>query len=228
MRIRLSFDLKAVLFSLIALAIVSLISAPTQARTLDEIMSSKKIVVGIHAGLPPLGMYNEKNEMDGFDVELARKLGTMLGVEVELVKVAANDRIPFVASGKIDFTLGAMTRTVSRAKVIDFSLPIYTEALGVLTTKDKPYEKVEDLNDPNVRLVVVRGTTGARYIKANLPKAKVLQIDDQPELVTLLAQGRADASINVIEFLGLHMKKHKVEWKVLKTPVKIYYPKSGS
>lgn len=70
------------------------------ARTLDEILSSKKIAVGVNPALPPLGMYNEKNEMDGFDVEFARKIAELLGVELELVKVSANDRIPFLASGK--------------------------------------------------------------------------------------------------------------------------------
>lgn len=198
-----------------------------QARTLDEILSAKKIVVGINPSLPPLGVYNDKNEIDGFDVEFAKKIAEMLGVALEVVKVGANDRIPFLASGKIDFVMGAMTRTAARAKVIDFTLPVYTEVLGVLTTAAKSYKSWKDLNDPSVRLVSVRGTTGAAFILKNMPKATTTLVDDQPEEVTLLAQGRADAAITVIDFHGPHLKKHKVEWKILETPIDVYYCPAG-
>jgi hypothetical protein len=151
----------------------------------------------------------------------------MLGVEVELVKVSANDRIPFLASGKIDFVMAAMTRTPARAKVIDFTLPVHTEVLGVLTTDKKPFKDWKELNDPGVRLVSVRGTTGAAFIQKNLPKATLTLLDDQPENVTLIAQGRADAAISVIDFLGVHMNKHKVNWKVVDAPIEIYYCPAG-
>jgi polar amino acid transport system substrate-binding protein len=197
------------------------------ARTLDEILSSKKIAVGVNPALPPLGLYNDKNELDGFDAELAKKVAELLGVELELVKVGANDRIPFLASGKIDFVLAAMTRNPARAKVIDFTVPIHTETLGVLTTAQKPYKDWKELNDPSVRLVSVRGTTGAAFIQKNLPKATLTLLDDQPENVTLIAQGRADAAISVIDFLGVHMNKHKITWKVVEAPIEVYYCAAG-
>jgi polar amino acid transport system substrate-binding protein len=131
------------------------------------------------------------------------------------VKVTANDRIPFLTSGKIDFVLAAMTRTSARAKVIDFTVPVHTEALAVLTTGDKPYKNWKDLDDPSVRLVSVRGTTGANFIQQNLPKAKLTLLDDQPENVTMIAQGRADAAVSVVDYLGQQMNKHKVAWRVL-------------
>ncbi len=33
-----------------------------------------------------------------------------------------------------------MTRTPERAKVIEFTVPVHTEVLGVLTTEDQPYQ----------------------------------------------------------------------------------------
>lgn len=133
--------------------------ASASARTLDEIVASKKIVIGVNPTLPPLGIFNDKNEIDGFDVEIARKLGELLGVKTEIVQVGSPDRIPFVSSGKIDAVLGAMTITAERQKVIDFTVPLHTEVLGVLTTKAKPYKDWMELNDPSVKLVEVRGAT---------------------------------------------------------------------
>ncbi len=77
------------------------------ARSLDEILSSGTLKVGVNPTLPPLGTYDDKNQIVGFDVDYAQKLADMLGVKLEVVQVGSPDRIPFVASGKIDIVMGA-------------------------------------------------------------------------------------------------------------------------
>lgn len=198
-----------------------------QARTLDEILSSKTLKVGVNPTLPPLGKFDEKNEIVGFDVDIASKIAEMLGVELEIVQVGSPDRIPFVASGKIDFVMGAMTRTPERAKVIDFTVPVHTEVFGVLTTGDKPYKHWNELNDAAITLVQVRGTTPIKFIEENLPDAEVLLLDNYPDVIRAIAQGRGAAMIDVIDFVGEHMNKHQVDWKVVETPVNVYYCSLG-
>ncbi len=184
-------------------AIVLMIPGLSSARTLDEILSSKKLVVGVNPTLPPLGLFNDKNEIDGFDVEISRKLAEMLGVQLEVVKVGSPDRVPFVASGKIDYVMGALTRTPERAKVIDFTVPIQTEVLSVLSTDAKPYKSWKDLDNSEVKLVQVRGTTPIDFIKKSLPKAQVLLLDNYPDAVRAIAQGRGDAMVDVVDYLGI-------------------------
>ncbi len=195
-----------------------------QGRTLDEILRSQKLIVGVNPSVPPTAMFNDKNELDGFDVQFSRKIAAMLGVDIEFVQVGANDRVPFVAAGKVDYVMGAMTRTPARAKVIDFTVPVTTEANAVLTIEGKPLQKWQDLNDPKYTVAEVRGTTSAEFVRANLPQAKLLLLDDHPSLVTALAQGRADASINVVELEIKYMALHpEVKWHTLPTPVRLYY-----
>ena len=57
---------------LIACAVFGSMNA--SARSLDEIMQSKTLIVGVNPNLPPLGVYDEKNEISGFDVSVARKI----------------------------------------------------------------------------------------------------------------------------------------------------------
>lgn len=193
------------------------------ARTLAEILASKKIVFGVNPTLPPLGIFNEKNEIDGFDVDVARKIGEMLGVKTEIVQVGSPDRIPFVSSGKIDAVLGAMTITAERQKVIDFTVPVHTEVLGVLTTKSKPYKDWLELNDPSVRMVEVRGSTPVKLVQEKLPKAQLLLLDNYPDAVRAIAQGRADAMIDVMDFMTEHTRKHKVDWRIVDAPIDVYF-----
>lgn len=199
------------------------LSVSASARTLDEIVASKKLIVGVNPTLPPLGIFNDKNEIDGFDVDVARKLGELLGVKTEIVQVGSPDRIPFVSSGKIDAVLGAMTITAERQKVIDFTVPLHTEVLGVLTTKSKPYKDYMDLNDPAVKLVEVRGATPVKLVQEKLPKAQLLLLDNYPDAVRAIAQGRADAMIDVMDFMTEHTAKHKVDWRIVDAPIDVYF-----
>jgi polar amino acid transport system substrate-binding protein len=199
------------------------LSASAAARTLDEILASKKLVIGVNPTLPPLGIFNDKNEIDGFDVDVARKIGELLGVKTEIVQVGSPDRIPFVSSGKIDAVLGAMTITAERQKVIDFTVPLHTEVLGVLTTKSKPYKDWMELNDPSVKLVEVRGATPVKLVQEKLPKAQLLLLDNYPDAVRAIAQGRADAMIDVMDFMTEHTARHKIDWRIVDAPIEVYF-----
>jgi polar amino acid transport system substrate-binding protein len=211
--IRLSFA------SLAALAALALAPGAPAAHTLDEILSGKKLVLGVNPTLPPLGLYNDRNEIDGFDVVMGRKLAEMLGVELQIVPVGSPDRVPFVQSGKVDIVMGGMARTPDRAKVIDFTVPVHTEVLSVLTTEGQPFTSWKDLNKSTVTLVQVRGSTPLDFIKANIPDAKVTLLDNYPDAVRALAQGRGDALIDVIDYMGRYMKNYSVKWKILKEPI---------
>lgn len=210
--------------AMVGAAVVATLAAPVAAaRSLDEIMASKKLVVGINPTLPPLGVFNAKNEIDGVDVDIARAIAAKMGLTLEIVQVGSPDRIPFVNSGKIDMVMGAMTWTPERAKAIDYTVPVYTEVMGVLTTKKTDWKDWKELDDPKVRLVQVRGTTPVKFIAEKLPKAQVLLLDNYPDAVRAIAQDRADGMVDVLDFLTEHTKTHKVEWKTVPTPVDVYF-----
>jgi len=211
------FGLALVVFFLIGGSIAG-------AKSLDQILSAGEIRVGINPQQPPLGMFNDKNEITGFDPEFAGVIAKKLGVKLQIVQVGSPDRIPFVAADKIDFVMGAMTRTSERAKTIDFTVPVHTEILGVLTTQGKPFKTYKDLNKSSVTLVQVRGTTPIQFIEKNIPQAKVLLLDNYPDVIRGVAQGRGDAMIDVLDFVTKHMDTHKqTKWKILETPITVYY-----
>jgi len=213
---------------LAALIGVAALSPALQARPLDEVLKSGTLKVGVNPTLPPLAKFDDKNEIVGFDVDFATEIAKMLGVKLEIVQVGSPDRIPFVASGKIDVVMGAMTRNPERAKVIDFTVPAHTEVFGVLTTEAKGYKDWKELDKAEVTLIQVRGTTPVKFIEDNLKSAKVVLLDNYPDAVRALAQGRGDAMIDVIDFLGEQMNRFKdVKWKVVETPVDVYYCSLG-
>ena len=215
---------KKIIQLFIASAVFVSMAASVDARSLDEILSSGVLKMGVNPGLPPLAKYDDKNDLVGFDPDIGAKLAEMLGVELELVKVGSPDRIPFVSTGKIDIVMGALTRNYKRQKIVDYSVPVHTEVFGALSTNKKPFKTVMDMNSSSVKLVQVRGTMPAAWAKKNLPKAKILLLDNYPDAIRTISQGRADAIVDVIDFLGEQMNKHKnVQWHVVDKAIDTWY-----
>ena len=201
-----------------AAALPVLAATGAAARPLEDVLSSQTLRAGINPTLPPFGLFNERNEIDGFDADIARELARMMNVELEIVQVGSPDRIPFLQADRIDIVLGAITRTVARALVIDYTIPLHTQTVAVLTHDGAavPINTLADLNNGEVRLVQVRGTIGVPWIEANAPDAQLTLLDNYPDTFRAMAQGRADAMVDVVESVVIPMQQVQgVEWRIL-------------
>ncbi len=69
-------------------------TVPGLAQSINDILSKGKIVVGVLVDFPPFGILNERQEPDGYDIELAKLMGKYLGVEVEIVPMTTANRSP--------------------------------------------------------------------------------------------------------------------------------------
>src|ERR1035437_234527 len=71
-------------------------AAPAAAQSIDDLLTRKKLLVGILVDLPPFGLATGNNQYEGYDPDVARLMAKYLGVELELVPVAGPNRIPFL------------------------------------------------------------------------------------------------------------------------------------
>ena len=98
-------------------------------------------------------------------------------------------------------------------------MPLHTQSMVVLTKQSGtavPINAPADLNNGQVRLVQVRGTVGVPWIQANAPQAQVTLLDNYPDTFRALAQGRADAMVDVLESVVVPLRNFRqVQWKVL-------------
>lgn len=211
------------LLSIVALLLLT--AAPlSQARTLDEILKSGTLKVGVNPNFPPMSSFGKTNQLEGFDVDVGRQVAHALGVKVEFVATEAAQRVPFLVSKRIDISLGALTRTPERAKLISFTLPLHTEAMGVITTDKVAAKSWRDLDKSTITLVNMRGNLSVDLLKRRLPKPKVLLVDGNADTIRAIAQGRADALVeNVDFFLNFTKNYPAVKWRVLDEPIFIAY-----
>ena len=175
----------------LVLALVPTALADAQARTLDEIVESGKLTIGVFSDKKPFGYVDENGEYQGYDVYLARRLAEDLGVELELVSVDAPNRVEYLTSAKVDIILANFTVTAERAEVVDFALPYMKVALGVVSPDDQLITSIEELRGKT--LIVSKGTTAETWFTENEPEVNLLKFDTYTETFNALLDGRGDA-----------------------------------
>lgn len=162
--------------------------------TLDKILNRDKLIVGVKYDTKPFGYLNEKQELVGFDVDLAKNIAkTILGSEdkVEFKQVTPSNRILALNSGEVDMIIATMTITPQREQIIDFSLPYYIAGQAVLVPKDSKITSMTDLNGKKV--IIIFGSTAENNLRLVAPDAKIIGFKTYTSGYNALKQGHADA-----------------------------------
>ena len=184
--------LRYIVLGLMALAVGAALGTRARAQTVDEILKRGTINIGVLIDLPPYGLLNDKQEPDGYDIEVAKLLGTYLGVKVNLVQVTASNRIPFLTTGKVDLIVATFGITPERAKQVLFSIPYSAIENTVYGPIGKPISKIEDLK--GLRVGVPRATVQDVILTRALgSSARIQRFDDTPGTYQALLTGQVDA-----------------------------------
>jgi polar amino acid transport system substrate-binding protein len=92
---------------------------------LDKIQKAGKLVVSTDPKYPPQSELKADGTYEGFDIDVANELGKRLGVKVEFTTPDWTAITAGGWGGRWDISVGSMTITPQRAKVLDFSSPYY-------------------------------------------------------------------------------------------------------
>lgn len=168
--------------------------ASAQADTLAKIINDGKLVAGVKTDFVPWGMRDAQGNIVGFEIDLikdfARQVGEKAGkqIEVELVPVAASNRMQFLEQGRIDVMIATMSDTEERRKVVGIVTPsYYSSGVSIFARNDSGIDSWESINGKTLCSV-----QGAWYIKeyglAN--GAEVVTFKGVPEIETTLLAGR--------------------------------------
>jgi ABC-type amino acid transport substrate-binding protein len=84
------------------------------------------IVVSTDPAYPPQSFLNEETgEYEGFDIDVAREIGTRLGVDVEFTDQTFDAVVAGNWGGRWDMSVGSVTVTTERMEVLDFTQAYY-------------------------------------------------------------------------------------------------------
>ncbi len=139
----------------------------------QAIIDRKVLRVGVKNAVPGFGLQDTlTGEYSGMEIDIAKKIAEVLGVEAEFTTVTAATRTELLDSGDIDCVLATFTITEERKKSWDFSTPYYTDAVTVLVEDASGIKSLKDLVDKKVG--VSSGSTSARALTAAMIEAKLI------------------------------------------------------
>ena len=164
-------------------------------RTLDEIIESGYINIGVFSDKNPFGYVDENGDYQGYDVYFANRIGEDLGVEVNFVSTEAANRIEYLQTGKVDIILANFTVTEERAEEVDFALPYMKVALGVVSPDDAVITSLDDWNEDD-EMIVISGTTAETYLTEYYPEITLQKYDTYANAKNALENGNGAAWAN--------------------------------
>jgi polar amino acid transport system substrate-binding protein len=136
------------------------------AGVLEDIKSKGQLVVSTDANYAPQSFLNDKGELDGFDIDVSKEVAKRMGVKIKFVTPDWDLIVAGKWAARWDLSIGSMTITSARAKVVDFSTPYYyTPAQFGVHKKNTTIKKLDDFSGKVVGLG--SGTTYETYLDPN-------------------------------------------------------------
>jgi polar amino acid transport system substrate-binding protein len=169
---------KFLIIGLIAGFMLFLAGSSWGGTVLEEIIQKGEIVVSTDANYAPQSFINDKGELEGFDISVAKEMAKRLGVKVKHV-TPDWDLITAGKWGKRwDVSIGSMTPTAERKQALLFTMPYYSSPAQFAVHKDNTTIKtIADL--AGKRIGIASETTNDRYLNKDL-KIEGVKVVYQP------------------------------------------------
>lgn len=171
--------------------------------TLKTIQQSKAIRLGYHEASVPFSYVDASKQPAGFTVEICSRVANgiqqQLGLDkldIKWVLVTEQTRFDMVRDGSIDLECGTSTNTLSRQKIVDFSLTIWLDGANfVVNPAVSGARKLGDLGGKKIG--VVDNTTTKQVLidrlKRDYINAQVVTVGGYMDGLNALQQGKIDA-----------------------------------
>ncbi len=125
-------------------------STPAEDKSLEYIKEKGKIVIGLDDGFPPMGFRDEKGNIVGFDIDLARKVSEKLGVEVEFKPIDWNSKEMELETKKIDAIWNGMSINKEREEKMTLSKPYLENTQAFVVKKGSAIKTIADMKDKKI------------------------------------------------------------------------------
>ncbi|MEG1849014.1 MAG: transporter substrate-binding domain-containing protein [Oscillospiraceae bacterium] len=179
--------------------------APATDKSLEAVKAAGKLIVGLDDSYPPMGYRNDKNEVVGFDIDLATEVASRMGIEVVFQSIDWASKEMELDSKRIDCIWNGMTITEERIAGMFFAKPYIANQQIIVVPADSGITTIAQLEGKTIGLQ--EGSSSVQALEANPIRAKVKEVVEYPENMTAytdLKTGRIDVFV-VDSVVGRYM-----------------------
>lgn len=190
--------------------------------SLSSIQQRGEFILGLDASFPPMGFTNEKNEIVGYDIDLAKEVCERMGVELKIQPINWDSKQQELDTKNIDCIWNGFTVDEERKKSMTVS-DAYMENHQVLVVKaDSSYKTREDLAGKVVELQ--KGSTAAAALDSEENKefkdslADTILIADNVKAMMDLGTG-CDAVLMDEVVANYYLAQNEGKYRILEEPL---------
>lgn len=197
----------AVMLAVFMLASVLTMAASAKGSDdlLETIQERGTIIVGLEGDWAPWSYVDENDELTGYDVEVAKAIADKLGVEIQIVPGEWDGLFAGMDAGRYDMVVNGVEVTEERADKYDFSTPYaYIRTALIVKGDNDSIKTFEDLKGKKTA-----NSIASTYMNlAESYGATCYGVSTLDETLTMVLQGRVDATLNAIVSFTDYMAQH--------------------
>lgn len=176
-----------------------------------------KLVIGLDDNFPPMGFRDDKGELVGYDIDMAREATKRMGIEAEFKTIDWSAKEAELKGKRVDALWNGMTITEERKKNVAFTKPYMVNHQIIIVTGQSLVQKKADLAGKVVG--VQDGSSAVDAVAKDEAVSKSLKelktFGDNVTALMDLAAGRLDAVV-VDEVVGRYYTSKKPgEYRIL-------------
>jgi polar amino acid transport system substrate-binding protein len=167
--------------------------APAHADALDDIKQAGVINVGVFADFPPFSSASADMSLKGYDIDVAQFVADSIGVDLNLVGVTGQNRIPYLNDRRVDLLM-SVGYSDERAEVIDYAAAYAPYYIAVIGPAAAEVAGPEDLAGKTI--AVNRGTLEDTSLTEVAPdSADVRRFDNYNAVIQAFISGQTDLMV---------------------------------
>ena len=190
-----------------------------------DIKKSGVVKVASGVSFPPMEYFDKNNKIVGFDADLGKALGEVLGVEFKFQNTNFDGIIGGLKAGRYDLSITSMIDKKERQAEVDF-VDYLSSGINFLTLKGNPEDIAEQSDLCGVAVGVEKGATGdlvADDITKQCQKDGEEAVDkkpfaDQASAIQALQAHRVDAVLALDLTLAYNVKQNPEAFEVPAEP----------
>jgi polar amino acid transport system substrate-binding protein len=187
------------------------------ASEISNTQKRDKLIIGVKDNLPPLGFRDRDGNLSGLEIDIARELAKELDISFELRPLKNRDRLSALQNNQIDLAIAQITVTTNRSRLVDFSLPYYTDSTIAIAKRGTTSQ---ELKQP-VNISVLKNSAAIAVIQSQFPKAAIIGVNTYADGLGALQSGKVKAFVGDRSSLAQWLKEHP-DYEMIGQPLAVH------
>ena len=180
-----------------------------------------KLKIGIGTAFYPYHFMDEYKRPQGYEIDLCEMIKQYFEVDIEYKQHnGLTEMFTSLQCNKVDLIVSSLGVNSERKKFVNFTAPYFESYLGLAVNgKYKNVQALHELNKPDVKIGVSRGSTAERPVLRNFYRANIRKCACSTVTEQKLLEEKVDAVIGDANWLNFLQRRHPGEIHILENGI---------